>query len=350
MIKLFTPRVPLKERLFFTEHLAVMLKSTIALDRALNSLQQQAESRNFRAIIKSILESVRRGDSFAIGLQPFTGVFGNFYVSMIKAGESSGKLDETLRRLYFQMKKDYDLRSKVLSALAYPAFILIAMIGIGAAMMFFVIPKLIPLFAGLNAELPLSTRILIGAASFLSQYALLVIPGFLVLIIATIVLLRGPLKPTWHTLLLRLPGLSGIIIHLNLARFARTFSTLLATDILVVDALTTVSQVVGNLHYRHAILNAAQAVQKGLPITQSLKLYPRLFPATMETMIAVGEESGNLSELLQEVAEFYEERVDDATKGIASIIEPLLIVLLGVAVGGIALAILMPMYALMEKI
>ncbi|MDO8505269.1 MAG: type II secretion system F family protein, partial [bacterium] len=342
--------IPLKEKMFFVEHLAVMMKASIPLDRALSTLAEQTTNKGFRHILQSIFEKVSKGETLSSGLSQFQSVFGGFFVNMIQAGEYSGKLEEGLRRLYVQMKKDYELRSKVKSALTYPIFVIIAMIGIGGAIMFFVVPKLIPLFEGFGAQLPLATRILIAISNFLSKYAFFVALGTIAGVITLIKLLRGPLRRSWHGLLLHIPILSGLIKRVNIARFARTLSTLLSTDLLVVEALTITSKILGNEHYKSAIAASAEKIKQGIPIATAIKEYPFLFPATLHTMVQVGEESGTLVDLLNEVAEFYEESVDDTTKSISSIIEPALIILLGGAVGGIALAILMPMYTLMDQI
>ncbi len=349
-MKLFTPHIPLKEKMFFTEHLAVMLKASIPLDRALATLAEQTTNKRFKKILAAILETVKSGETLSKGLSEFQAVFGVFFVHMVQAGEYSGKLEEGLRRLYVQMKKDYDLKSKVTSALVYPAFVLVAMMGIGSAVMLYVVPKLIPLFSGFNTELPFATRILIGASQFFTNHALLIALVLIAAGITVIKLIRGPLKAKWHAILLHVPLISGIVKKVNLARFARTLSTLLSTDILVVEALTISSRIMGNEQYKIALASAAEQIKKGIPIAEALQKYPALFPPTVHTMVQVGEESGTLVDLLEEVAQFYEESVDDATKSIASIIEPALIIILGLAVGGMALAILTPMYALMNQV
>ncbi len=349
-MKFFKPRLPLREQMFFAEHLAVMLKAGIALDRALSTLAEQSTHRGAKRIFSSIAEAVRGGNPLSFGLKKFEYTFGTLFINMVSAGELSGKLEEALRRVHLQMKKDYELRSKVLSALMYPAFIIVAMLGIGGAMMVYVIPKLIPLFESFGTALPLPTRILIGISKFITNYALWTGLGSILTIVALIKLLRGPLRRLWHTFLIHLPILGKLIRNVNVARTARTFSTLLGTDILVVDALATTAEIVGNLRFKEALLKAAQQTKQGVAIAESVAQYPTLFPSTIHTMISVGEESGNLKELLEEVAEFYEEQVDAITKNISSIIEPILIVLLGVAIGGIAIAILTPMYSLMNQI
>lgn len=349
-MQIFTPRISLKEKLFFAEHLAVMLRSSIPIDRALSSLIEQTRNKGFLSILSALLEGVRKGEPLSAGLERYQKIFGEFFVSMVKAGECSGKLDQALRRLYEQMKKDYDLRSKVLGALTYPAFVLAAMALIGVIIMLVVMPKLIPMFQGFNTALPLPTRVLIGLSSFIADYFIWLMIFIIVSAVILVKLARGKCRFIWHKILLRIPGIGDLVKKVNIARFARTLSTLLSTDILVVDALNITGKIVGNACYKKALAETSNIVKQGTTIAQSLKAWPELFPATVETMIAVGEESGNLSDLLKDVAEFYEESVDQITKSISSIIEPALIVILGAAVAGIAMAILMPMYSLMEQI
>lgn len=336
--------------MFFLEHLHVMLKASIGLDRALSSLAEQTKNKQFRAVLTDLKEGTKRGEQLSEGMARHRHVFSDFFINMVKAGEISGKLEDALKRLYLQIKKDYDLRSKVKGALAYPTFVVVAMIGIGTAMFVFVIPKLTSIFEGFDAELPLATRLLISVSNFVAGN----IVALLIMSIAFLALftwlIKTKLRMQWHTLLTFIPLMGGFVKKINLARFARTLSTLLGTNILVLEALTITSKVLGNTLYKKTVLIAAQQVAKGIGIGETLKSYPRLFPATVVTMVSVGEESGTLSDLLDEVAQFYEESVDEMTKTFASIIEPVLIVLLGFGVGGIALAILTPMYALVQQI
>ncbi|MBI2551887.1 type II secretion system F family protein [Candidatus Uhrbacteria bacterium] len=349
-MKIFTPRVPFKEKMFFVEHLSVMLKAAIPLDRALSSLAEQTEHKGFKTILAVLLENVKKGEALSKGLEEFPKVFGQLFINMIRAGELGGKLEGALRRLYVQMKKDYDLRSRVKSALTYPAFVLVAMAGIGTVIMVFVIPKLIPLFEGFNAQLPLPTRLLIALSHFISNSAIILAISAALSLWLLIYLARGPLKRQFDRLLTRLPILGGLIKKVNLARFARTFSTMLSTDILVVDALKITADVLGNDQYRLATIAAAEKIGQGVAVAAAFKETKNLFPPTMITMLQIGEESGTLTDLLEEVAGFYEESVDEMTKNLSSIIEPLLILILGAGVGGIAVAILLPMYSLLEQI
>lgn len=342
--------IPLKEKMFFVEHLSVMLRSAIPIDRALATLAEQTNNKRFKGIIGALEQTVKKGQPLSSGLRANERVFGELFINMVAAGETSGKLEDSLKRLYTQLKKDHDLRSKVMGALTYPLFVVAVIIAIGTVVMVYVIPKLIPLFEGFNTALPLPTRVLIATSKFVSSYIIWIALAVIVLGAVFIKLIRGKFRRKWHALILHLPPLGGIVKKINLARFSRTLSTLLSTDILVVEALQITSRTLGNTLYQEAVAQAGARIQKGVQISQALKEYPKLFPVTVQTMVQVGEESGTLTELLAEVAEFYEESVDETTKTLATLIEPILIVILGVAVGGMAIAILTPMYAILQQV
>lgn len=342
--------VPLREKMFFVEHLAVMLKAAIPVDRALSSLQEQTAHKALKKIIGALRDTVTSGQPLSAGLQQYRKVFGDLFINMVSAGETSGKLEESLQRLYVQLKKDYDLKSKVRGALAYPAFVILTMISIGTVVMIYVIPKLIPFFENFGTTLPLSTRILIAVSKFIVSNGIWVAIAMVLVGGISVKLAQGRFRRHLHIVLLKLPIISNIVKKINIARFARTLSTLLSTDILVVEALNITSRTLGNMLYQESVSKSAEGIKRGIPIAAAIKEYPKLFPATVYTMVSVGEESGNLAELLEELAIFYEESVDEITKNLSTLIEPILIVLLGIAVGGMAIAILTPMYSLMQQI
>jgi len=190
-MQILKPRVPLKEKMFFVEHLYVMLKASISLDRALLTIGTQTRNKAFAKIIASIEQTVRSGATLSEGLLRYESVFGAFFINMVKAGEFSGKLEEALHRLHIQLKKDYDLKSKVKGALSYPTFVVVAMIVIGAAMMAYVMPKIIPLFQSFGAQLPLATRILIAVSNFVSAYIIWIVIFGIVAVVGLMRLLRG---------------------------------------------------------------------------------------------------------------------------------------------------------------
>lgn len=342
-------RVPLKEKLFFVQYLSVMLKAGISLSVALKTLTKQAENKFFAKILKEISGEVEKGVSFAESLKPYKKIFGELFINMIEAGEVSGKLEDVLSQLYTQLKKQHELISKVKGALTYPVIIIIAMAGIGTFMMIFIVPKITGMFKDFNAELPLPTKILIGISDALVNNGLLSLVIFIVVVLALIQILRTYKgKYYFQAILLKLPIFAPIIKKINLARFARTVSGLLKTDIMIIKTFQITASVLGNLHYRKALEEMGEKIKKGSQINEIVASYPRLFPPVVCQMISVGEETGELDNILSELAEFYENEIDQIMSNLPSIIEPVLILLLGCGVGAMAVAIIMPMYSITQ--
>jgi len=343
--------VPLAEKLFFIQHLGIMLKAGISLSTALKTLAKQTTNKRFARIIADISRNVEKGVSFTESLKPHEKIFGQLFINMIESGEISGKLEEVLKRLYLQFKKNHELVSKVKGALIYPIVILIAMSGIGTFMMIAVVPKITAMFKDFNAELPLATKLLIKFSDSLVANGLLYLVALIVVILTIVQLIktkRG--RYAFHGLLLKLPIFSPIIKKINLARFARTTSSLLKTDIMIIKSFQIAANVLGNVHYRQALMEMSDKIKKGGTINEVVANYPKLFPPVVAQMIAVGEDTGELDYILEELAEFYEGEIDQTMNNLPAIIEPILILVLGLVVGGMAVAVIMPMYALTSVI
>lgn len=344
-------RVPLKERLFFVQHLGVMLKAGISLSIALKTLAKQTKNKYFTKILTDVSDRVEKGTSFADSLSVHKKIFGEMFISMIEAGEISGKLEVVLHELFIQMKKEHTLLSKVKGALTYPAVIVVAMLGIGTFMFIFVIPKITSIFKELNAELPLPTKILIGASEALVEHGIISAAVFFVFIVVIVQIMktyRG--KYIFQSILLKMPIFGEIVKKINLARFARNISSLLKTDIMIIKSFQITANVLGNLHYRNALNEMSQKIKKGGKISEVIGAYPKLFTPIVAQMIAIGEETGELDSILIELADFYEEEVNQVMENLPSIIEPVLILVLGLGVGGVAIAIIMPMYSITTAI
>ena len=343
--------VPLAEKLFFIQHLGIMLKAGISLSTALKTLAKQTTNKRFARIIADISRNVEKGVSFTESLKPHEKIFGQLFINMIESGEISGKLEEVLKRLYLQFKKNHELLSKVKGALIYPIVILIAMSGIGTFIMIAVVPKITAMFKDFNAELPLATKLLIKFSDSLVANGLLYLVALIVVILTIVQLIktkRG--RYAFHGLLLKLPIFSPIIKKINLARFARTTSSLLKTDIMIIKSFQIAANVLGNVHYRQALMEMSDKIKKGGTINEVVANYPKLFPPVVAQMIAVGEDTGELDYILEELAEFYEGEIDQTMNNLPAIIEPILILALGLVVGGMAVAVIMPMYALTSVI
>ena len=343
--------VPLAEKLFFIQHLGIMLKAGISLSTALKTLAKQTTNKRFARIIADISRNVEKGVSFTESLKPHEKIFGQLFINMIESGEISGKLEEVLKRLYLQFKKNHELLSKVKGALIYPIVILIAMSGIGTFMMIAVVPKITAMFKDFNAELPLATKLLIKFSDSLVANGLLYLVALIVVILIIVRLIKTKSgRYAFHGLLLKLPIFSPIIKKINLARFARTTSSLLKTDIMIIKSFQIAANVLGNVHYRQALMEMSDKIKRGGTINEVVANYPKLFPPVVAQMIAVGEDTGELDYILEELAEFYEGEIDQTMNNLPAIIEPILILVLGLVVGGIAVAVIMPMYALTSVI
>ncbi|HTK04364.1 MAG TPA: type II secretion system F family protein [Candidatus Eisenbacteria bacterium] len=348
----YNSSVPLTTKVFFTENLKVMVHAGLSISEGLNTLALQAESKNFKRVITIVREDVEQGKTLSAGLAKFPKIFPPIFTSMIQIGEVSGTLEDVLLELTTQMKKDYELRSKVKGAMTYPVVVLVAMLGITTGLLTFVLPKLLGVFKEFgNVKLPLATRILITISDFTQNHGLLVAVGFVVFVVGFIAFSRTKVgRSIIHRGIIFSPIIGPIAKKVNLARFSRTVSGLLKTDIPVVQSFHVTSQVLANVHYSAAVQDAAERIKKGETIARSLGAYPKLFPPLVVQMVLVGERSGTVDELLSDIATFYEQQVDQILDNLSSVIEPILILSLGGMVGGIALAVITPIYALTQSI
>lgn len=343
--------VSLRDKIFFVQNMKIMIKGGLSLGQALKTISQQVSNSYFKDILMDISDQVQAGTAFSKALGSYPKTFDHLFINMIKSGELSGGLDNVLDKLYVQMKRDHDLVGKVKGAMIYPAVVLVAMFGIGAAMMVFVIPKLITVFDEFNADLPVPTKILIAVSRFISHNGMAVLIGLVIFLVVFLKFYHSESgRRVFHKLFLTLPIISGIVKKINLARFCRTASSLLKTDIPIVKSLEITSLVVGNYYYQQALKEASKKIAKGMQINKVLSDYPKLFPATVLQTLKVGEESGAVDSTLEEVAAFYEEDVNQVMANLPSIIEPILILVLGLGVGAMAVAVIMPMYSLTSSI
>lgn len=348
-LPLFGGKVKITQKIFLAQQLQIMVRAGVPLTSALKTLQVQASGKYLKKILEDVELSIEQGRTLADALRPHERDFGQLMVNMIAAGEASGRLEEVLGQIYLQMLKDHEIVSKVRGALIYPAIVVTAMIVIGAGMMIFIIPQLTAIFKESNVVLPLPTRILIAVSDFMSNYAFFLIPGIVVLVSFFLWIIRQPWgRPLWHGALLCMPIVGAIIKKVNIARFARTVSSFLKTDIPIIQTLTTTADVLGNVHYKEALMESSRRITKGVTLSETLKAWPNLFNPTIVQMIAVGEQSGALDDILQEAATFYEGEVSQTMTTLPSLLEPILMLLLGVGVGGMAVAVILPLYRLTE--
>ncbi|MFA6254729.1 MAG: type II secretion system F family protein [Patescibacteria group bacterium] len=344
-------KVSLSQKIFFVQQLGVMLKAGISLSTALKTLAQQTTSKSFKTILVDLQQDVEKGNLLSKGLERYSKIFGELFINMIKAGEVSGKLEDVLKQLFVQLKKDHDIISKVKGAMIYPMIVILMMIAIGILVLIYVIPTMSGIFTEMNIELPLATRILIYSSQFALNYGIFVSIGLAILavIIGRVISLPQG-KRQFHQLLLKTPILGRIIRKINLARFCRALSSLLKTDIPIVQSFEITAKILGNVKYKDALTEAKEKIKKGVSIEESLRPHIKLFPPVVLQMIMVGEETGALDNILEESAVFYEEDVAQTMENLPSILEPVLMIILGIAVAGMAVAVIMPMYSLSQQI
>lgn len=346
-------RVKSDHLVMFTRQLSAMVSAGVPLLRALNSLQQHSESIALKKILAGIISDVQSGAPLGDALAKFPNTFSDVYVNMVRAGEAAGILDEILKRLAMQQEKAATIRKKVKSAMTYPMVLIVITIIAFFGLMLFVIPqigKILKDLGGPEAELPAITQIMLGISGFMTSYWYILLPviiGGIVLLLRYIKTPKG--KSQFHHLVLKIPGIKTIIMKVAVARFARTFSALMGAGVAVLEALDVTSRAVGNIVYEKELKDAADKVKNGATLSSVIEK-STLFPAIVPQMLAVGEETGQTDTVLVKVADFYEEEVDVAIESLSSIIEPVMIVIMGAMVGLIAASVMTPIASLAQNI
>jgi type IV pilus assembly protein PilC len=343
--------IPLSEKMFFTRNLKVMVSAGVPLPRAVLSLSQQTKNKKFKIALEKISERIVKGEKFSDAISFFPQIFNEFYQSMIKVAEETGKLEEVLEILARQMERENELRSKIIGAMIYPAVIVCALIGIGFLMLVVVVPKLAETFKELEVQLPMTTRIVISLGTFLEKNFLILLVSLIFIIFFFIQFSRTKAgKRIFDKISLSLPIFSSLVKKSNSASTARSLSSLISAGVTLPRALEITANTLGNVFYKEVLFQASEKVQKGGKLSESLKPYQKIYPLTLISMIEVGEETGETSEVLSKIADFYESEVSDAARNLTSIIEPVLMLIIGAAVGFFAISMVQPMYSMMGAI
>lgn len=335
------------ERVLLAKHLALMLRAGLTIDRGIGILTEQTTNRTLRLVLREVLAAVQRGEALADAIARFPRVFSPLFVTIVRWGEAGGTLPESLERLATQLQRDYELKAKVKGAMIYPVVVIGMTVVVGGIIGVFVLPRLLKIFESFEVKLPLSTRIFLGVAKFITTYGAVALPGALIGAVLLFFLLRSkPLRPVSHWLSLRFPVFGGIVRQMNLARLDRILGSLLKSGIPVVEALNITADALGNLYFQRALRSVRERAQKGLSMGALFMQQRSLFPPVQSQMVAVGEETGRLDEVLIYLADFYEGEVSEKTKGLVQALEPVLLVFVGVVVGGVALSVITPIYQL----
>ncbi len=344
----FLNRVTLKDILVFTRQLHAMVHAGIPIVAALKVMKEQISNKRLKQITEDLASHIEEGGRFSTALSKYKNVFGDLYISMIKAAEETGTLEETLRRLSDYLEKIEKLRGKIKSALFYPVFVLVITTIIVGGILVFVVPTFKSLYEDLGGELPALTQLVIETSNFLRDSIGWIVLGFVVTI-ALLAQLRKIKKVRYVTdsFLLRLPIFGELILKSNIASFSRTLSSMIASGINILDALSIAGETANNEVLRKAIDRVREQVEKGVSISVALSRY-KVFPPMLINMVAIGEEAGTLDEMLTKVADFYEEEVDRTVDALTSLIEPMMMVIIGGIIGFIIIAMYLPIFKMGE--
>jgi type IV pilus assembly protein PilC len=342
----FKPKVKGNDVVLFSRQLSTLVSAGVALVSGLNILQEQIESKAFRTVVNKVKEDIEAGLSIADAMKKHPAAFTDLYVAMIKAGEVGGILDTILERLSAYLESSENLRRKVKGAMVYPAVVCTIAGGVTVFLLVGVIPTFKEIFSSFGAQLPMPTRIVIGISEALQTYwyIFLGIPvgGFIAL---TKWVQTDKGKRIFDAYTLKIPLFGPLLRKVAVAKFTRTLGTLVKSGVPILQAMETVAQTAGNKVIEKAVMDARESVREGERIADPLRK-SGVFPSMVVQMIAVGEETGSIDTMLSKIADFYDQEVDVAVKALTSMIEPLVIVVMGVVIGGIVIAMFIPMFEL----
>ncbi len=343
------PRVRLRDLAIFTRQLSTMISAGIPILESVEVLVEQAEDPGFKDVLREIAEAVRAGTDLSEAMSQHPDVFKDLYVNMIRAGEASGQLDEILNRLAEYLEETDALRREIKSAMTYPAVSLTMIVGIVIVLLVFVIPRFEKIFVAIKRqaksfELPLPTQILFKVSHFVRENTMIWVPALVGLVVVIVLATRGG-KGSYlkDYILLKLPVMGPLMHKVALSRFARTFATLLQSGVPILATLDIVATTTGNKVLEKAIVEASQSIQEGEPLAVPLAK-SGVFPKMVTRMVLIGERSGALETLLSKISDFYDTEVKATVKQLTSLIEPIMILLMGVVVGGVVMAVFLPIF------
>lgn len=349
----FGSKVKSRDLVIFTRQLSTMVSAGVPLLRALTTLQAQAESKKLKQILTIVNKDVQGGMNLGDAFAKHPKIFSDVFVNMVRAGEAGGILDDILKRLALQQEKNDSIRKKVKGAMVYPMVLVIITFGAFFGLMFFVVPMIggiLKDLGGPDAELPLLTQGMLAVSEFMRVRWYIVLGGIIAILFFGGRWIRSPRgKSQFHHLIIKVPAVGSIVRKLAVARFSRTFASLLGAGVSVLEALSVTGKAIGNKAYEEAIIKAADGVKNGKQLSETLS-GNKLFPEIIPQMLAVGEETGKTDEVLIKVADFYEEEVDTAISSVSSIIEPVMIVVMGSMVGLIAAGVMGPISELANNV
>jgi len=339
------------EKILLAKQLSLMLKSGVPIIDALNFLEKQSRSTSLKYILKSTTQDLEKGLSLANSLKKFSNQFGELFLNIIEVGEISGNLDKNLEYLAEELKKQRELKGKIISSFIYPAFILTATLGIIFLMIFIVFPKIMPIFTELKVKLPLTTIIFIKVSTFLLKFWYLVLISFFVFIFLLYFLLKiKKIKFFWDKMMIYLPFLGTIVRYSNFVSFCRSLGLLIESGLDITRSLAITAKTINNLFYQKLFEEALFSINQGHPLQEFFSKKAKYFDNVFINLLEVGEKAGSLQSNLFYLANYYEESLSEKLKNFVTLLEPILLALMGVMVAFIALAIIMPIYQITQQI
>jgi type IV pilus assembly protein PilC len=347
----FLSRIKTQEKITFARNLGAMVQAGLSASRALSVMSRQTKNKELKKIIENVNDDISKGKTLAESMSQFPKVFSPLFVSMVKAGEQSGMLSESLRIVALQMDSSFALNRRIRGALMYPGVVLSAMIMIAILLLEYIVPTLTKTFSDLHVQLPGSTLFIVSVSNIVRFHGFILF-GSLIAVIVAFVYWSKTSQGKWviHLSILKLPVIGNMVREVNSARTARTFSSLLSSGVDMVEAVRITRDVLQNVHYKKVLEKAEETIKKGDPLSKVFSENENLYPTFFTEMMSVGEETGKMGEMLLGVAKFYEDDVEQGTKDMSTIIEPVIMVLMGAGVGFFAIAMISPMYSLVNVI
>lgn len=345
-------RFSTKEQTFFAKRMSFLVKAGVPLVECLQLIRSQTKSKAKGRVYDSIIAEVSAGQYLSNSLATFKRLFGDFAVNLIRVGEQSGILSQNLEYLADELQKKQVLQRKVIGTLIYPIFITVATLGVTTVLTAYIFPKLMPIFASLHVQLPLTTRALIATSAYLHTWGIITALGLIALFIALFVI-RNTYESArlWgDRILLRIPLAGSVARAYNLTNFCRTLGLLLRSGIMLCEALAITAETTTNRVYRESCVRLAEQITRGEPLSRGISARPDLYPDMLAHLLSVGEKTGNLSTTLTYLGELYEAEVDELTKGLSSSIEPVLMLVMGLLVGLIAVSVITPIYSITQHL
>lgn len=348
-IGFLSKRVSLKEKIIFTRQLSVMIKAGLPIVKSLDALKRQTQQKYFKEVIESLSTQLKGGQTLSKAMMKYPKVFSEIYTAVVKAGEETGQLSEVLLNLADQQEKEADLIGKIKGAMIYPIIILLSLVGVAGLIVFFVLPSLEGIFADSGQELPFLTRMLLGTSTAIRKYFLIILP----VMIASFYGMRLWFKTKtgrsfYDRLKISVPIFGSLTKKVYMARFSRTLAMLIKASLPILQSIRIIRKTISNVHYDAAFQRIDKLVESGKPLSTAIDREP-LFPPMVSQLTSLGEESGTLEGVLLEIATFYDKEVDTTSKNLSTLLEPLLLIIMGVGVAFVVAAVLGPIYGLVQN-